>query len=81
MLGGVAERMKFSAVVIFAILWPLSPTTRWPTWSGGGPVPDGIATAPNAAVKAGLLWGWGALDFAGGTVVHINAGIAALIGA
>src|SRR6476646_4100978 len=31
--------------------------------------------------KAGLLWGWGALDFAGGTVVHINAGVAGLVGA
>jgi Amt family ammonium transporter len=45
------------------------------------PGPDAIASAPDAPVRSGLLWGFGALDFAGGTVVHINAGIAALVGA
>jgi Amt family ammonium transporter len=44
------------------------------------PGPDAIANAPKDPVKSGLLWGWGALDFAGGTVVHINAGVAALMG-
>jgi Amt family ammonium transporter len=44
------------------------------------PGPDAIATHPKDPVQAGLLWGWGALDFAGGTVVHINAGVAALMG-
>lgn len=80
-LGGVAERMKFAACVIFAVLWPLLsyyPMAHMVWWWPG---PDGIATAPTAPVKSGLLWGWGALDFAGGTVVHINAGIAALMGA
>ncbi|MEW5687031.1 MAG: ammonium transporter [Pseudomonadota bacterium] len=80
-LGGVAERMKFAAVVVFAVLWPLLsyyPMAHMVWWWPG---PDGIATAPTAPVKSGLLWGWGALDFAGGTVVHINAGIAALVGA
>ena len=79
-LGGVAERMKFGACVIFAILWPLLsyyPLALMVWWWPG---PDAIATAPTAAVKSGLLWGWGALDFAGGTVVHINAGVAALMG-
>ena len=79
-LGGVAERMKFGACVIFAIFWPLLsyyPMAHMVWWWPG---PDGIATAPTAAIEAGLLWGWGALDFAGGTVVHINAGIAALMG-
>jgi len=79
-LGGVAERMKFAACVIFAILWPLLsyyPIAHMVWWWPG---PDGIATAPTDPVKAGLLWGWGAIDFAGGTVVHINAGIAALMG-
>ncbi len=73
-LGGVAERMKFSAVVIFAVLWPLLsyyPMAHMVWWWPG---PDSIANAPKDAVKSGLLWGWGALDFAGGTVVHINAG-------
>jgi Amt family ammonium transporter len=80
-LGGVAERMKFAACVIFAVLWPLLsyyPMAHMVWWWPG---PDSIATAPTAPVKAGMLWGWGALDFAGGTVVHINAGIAALMGA
>ncbi|MBL8554202.1 MAG: ammonium transporter [Phenylobacterium sp.] len=80
-LGGVAERMKFAAVVVFAVLWPLLsyyPMAHMVWWWPG---PDGIATAPTAPVKSGLLWGWGALDFAGGTVVHINAGVAALCGA
>jgi len=80
-LGGVAERMKFGAVVIFAVLWPLLsyyPMAHMVWWWPG---PDGIAMAPTDPVKSGLLWGWGALDFAGGTVVHINAGVAALMGA
>ena len=80
-LGGVAERMKFAACVVFAILWPLLsyyPMAHMVWWWPG---PDAIATAPTAPVKSGLLWGWGALDFAGGTVVHINAGVAALMGA
>ena len=79
-LGGVAERMKFAACVVFAVLWPLLsyyPMAHMVWWWPG---PDAIATAPTAAIKAGLLWGWGAIDFAGGTVVHINAGIAALMG-
>ena len=79
-LGGVAERMKFAACVIFAVLWPLLsyyPIAHMVWWWPG---PDAIATAPTAAVKSGLMWGWGALDFAGGTVVHINAGVAALMG-
>jgi Amt family ammonium transporter len=80
-LGGLAERLKFSACVIFAVLWPLLsyyPMAHMVWWWPG---PDAIATHPKDAVQAGLLWGWGALDFAGGTVVHINAGVAALVGA
>ena len=79
-LGGLAERMKFSACLIFAVLWPLLsyyPLAHMVWWWPG---PDSIATHPKDAVQAGLLWGWGALDFAGGTVVHINAGVAALVG-
>ena len=80
-LGGVAERMKFAAVVLFAILWPLLsyyPLAHMVWWWAG---PDAVAAAPTDPIQAGLIWGFGALDFAGGTVVHINAGIAALMGA
>lgn len=80
-LGGVAERMKFSAVVLFAIFWPLLvyyPIAHMVWWWPG---PDAIAGAPEAPVRSGLIWGFGALDFAGGTVVHVNSGVAALVGA
>jgi Amt family ammonium transporter len=80
-LGGVAERMKFGAVVVFAVLWPLLsyyPMAHMVWWWAG---PDAVAAAPTDPIQSGLLWGFGALDFAGGTVVHINAGIAALVGA
>ena len=66
-IGAFAERMKFSAMLIFMALWSLlvySPICHM-VWGG-----------PNA-----VLAGLGALDFAGGTVVHINAGIAALVSA
>jgi len=80
-LGGVAERMKFAAVVVFAVLWPLLsyyPMAHMVWWWAG---PDAVANAPTDPIQSGLIWGFGALDFAGGTVVHINAGIAALVGA
>ena len=57
---------SFSAVLLFSLLWFTSPTCRWRTWCG----------APS-----GMLFKQGALDFAGGTVVHINAGVAGLVGA
>ena len=78
-LGGVAERMKFAAVVAFAVLWPLLsyyPMAHMVWWWAG---PDTLATGGDAA--AGFIWNMGAIDFAGGTVVHINAGMAALVGA
>ena len=70
-LGGLVERMKFSAVMVFAIVWltiVYYPIAHMVWYLGG----DDAST--------GLIFGWGALDFAGGTVVHINAGIAALVG-
>jgi Amt family ammonium transporter len=83
-LGAFAERMKFSAVLIFMVIWftfsylPIAHMVWF--WPG----PDAY-TAANLVDKlngsAGLLWQWGALDFAGGTVVHINAGVAGLVGA
>jgi Amt family ammonium transporter len=64
--GAVADRIKFSALCLFIVLWSAliySPIAHW-VWH------------PN-----GILWAWGALDFAGGTVVHINAGVAGLVAA
>ncbi|MCE6952606.1 ammonium transporter [Cereibacter sphaeroides] len=65
-VGGFAERIRFSAVLIFAVIWVT------------------FAYFPIAHMvwdANGLIFKWGAIDFAGGTVVHINAGVAALIGA
>lgn len=79
-LGGLAERVKFTGVVIFAIVWPVLvyyPMAHMVWWWPG---PDLVASNPEG-VTSGLIWGFGALDFAGGTVVHINSGIAALVGA
>jgi Amt family ammonium transporter len=83
-VGAFAERMKFSAVLIFMALWfTLSyvPIAHM-VWFWPGPdayTSKAIVDATNA--KAGLAWQWGALDFAGGTVVHINAAVAGLVGA
>jgi Amt family ammonium transporter len=83
-LGAVVERIKFSGVLMFLVLWftfcylPVSHMVWF--WAG----PDAYTSAANAdavTATAGLLWQWGALDFAGGTVVHINAGVAGLVGA
>lgn len=74
-VGGFAERMKFSAVLVFAALWftfAYLPMAHM-VWFWGGPSAFGD--------PAGFLFAKGALDFAGGTVVHINAGMAALMGA
>ncbi len=83
-LGAFAERVKFSAVLVFMVLWftfAYIPIAHM-VWFWPGPdayTAANVVDAQNA--KAGLLWQWGALDFAGGTVVHINAGIAGLVGA
>jgi len=83
-LGGFAERVKFSAVLLFSVLWftfSYLPIAHM-VWFWPGPdayTAANVVDATNA--KAGLLWQWGALDFAGGTVVHINAGIAGIVGA
>ncbi len=98
-VGAFAERMKFSALLLFTVLWvtfiyfPMAHMV----WYWGGPdlvgnAAKALADAPaegKAAAQAaldavnadaGMLFKWGALDFAGGTVVHINAGIAGLVG-
>jgi len=83
-LGSIVERVKFSAVLIFMVLWftfSYLPVAHM-VWFWPGPdayTAANVVDAQNA--KAGLLWQWGALDFAGGTVVHINAGVAGLVGA
>jgi Amt family ammonium transporter len=83
-LGAIAERAKFAAVLAFIVLWftfayaPIAHMVWF--WQG----PDAYTSAKvvdEMNAKAGLLWQWGALDFAGGTVVHINSGIAGLVGA
>lgn len=76
-VGAFAERVKFSALIVFVVAWltivyfPIAHMVWY--WAG----PDFLADAPT---DYGYLWGMGALDFAGGTVVHINAGIAGLVG-
>ena len=83
-VGAFAERMKFSAVLLFAALWftfAYLPMAHM-VWFWPGPDAFTDAKAGEAAVAAsGWLFQKGALDFAGGTVVHINAGIAGLVGA
>jgi Amt family ammonium transporter len=83
-VGAFAERMKFAAVLLFSGLWftfaylPIAHMVWF--WTG----PDAIKDAATLAVetaKAGFLFQKGALDFAGGTVVHINAAVAGLVGA
>ena len=74
-VGGFAERMKFSAVLVFSVLWftfSYVPVAHM-VWFWGGPSAYGD--------PAGFLFSKGALDFAGGTVVHINSGVAGLVGA
>lgn len=83
-VGAFAERMKFSAVLLFSALWftfAYIPMAHM-VWFWPGPDAFTNADAGAAAVAAsGWLFQKGALDFAGGTVVHINAGIAGLVGA
>jgi Amt family ammonium transporter len=83
-LGAFAERAKFSAVLVFVVLWFTFAYTPIAHMVWFWPGPDAY-TDPKLVdelnAKAGLIWQWGALDFAGGTVVHINAGIAGLVGA
>jgi ammonium transporter, Amt family len=99
-VGAFAERMRFSALILFMILWvtfiyfPIAHMVWY--WAG----PDAVSEAGRAVAQAsgetrivaqahldavladaGIAFQWGALDFAGGTVVHTNSGIAALVGA
>lgn len=100
-IGAFAERIRFSALIVFIVLWvtfiyvPIAHMVWY--WAGPDAIADAaraVAAAGDEAAKtaaqtkldevladAGLVYKWGALDFAGGTVVHINAGIAGLVGA
>ena len=74
-VGAVAERMKFSAILLFIVIWftfSYLPVAHMVWWWGG---------PSSYAGPSGYLFGKGAIDFAGGTVVHINAGIAGLVAA
>ncbi len=101
-VGAFAERVKFSALLLFTILFLIfiyAPMAHM-VWYWAGP--DALADAAKAVAEAGadaakkaaaqakldevtadagIIFQWGALDFAGGTVVHINAGVAGLVGA
>jgi len=83
-LGATVERIKFSAVLIFLALWFTFSYTPVAHMVWFFPGPDAFTdpkTVDAVTAKAGLIWQWGALDFAGGTVVHINSGVAGLVGA
>ena len=83
-VGSFAERMKFSAVLLFCAIWftfsylPIAHMVWY--WDGPDAITD-AKTLETVTAAAGWLWAKGALDFAGGTVVHINAGVAGLVGA
>ena len=83
-VGAFAERIKFSAVLAFCVLWftfsylPVAHMVWY--WDGPDAITD-AASLEKVTAAAGWLWAKGALDFAGGTVVHINAAVAGLVGA
>ncbi|OYY50713.1 MAG: ammonia channel protein [Methylophilaceae bacterium 17-44-8] len=83
-IGAFAERMKFSAVLAFMAIWftfaylPMAHMVWY--WDGPDAITD-AASLETVVANAGWLWAKGALDFAGGTVVHINAGVAGLVAA
>jgi Amt family ammonium transporter len=83
-LGSLVERIRFSALLVFIVIWftfSYLPIAHM-VWFWPGPdayTPGADVAALNAS--AGYIWRLGALDFAGGTVVHVNAGVAGLVGA
>jgi ammonium transporter, Amt family len=83
-VGAFAERVKFSAVLLFCAIWftfsylPVAHMVWY--WDGPDAITD-AASLETVTAAAGWLWAKGALDFAGGTVVHINAAVAGLVGA
>ncbi|OYQ42135.1 ammonia channel protein [Rhodoferax sp. TH121] len=83
-VGAFAERIKFAAVLAFSVIWftfsylPIAHMVWY--WAGPDAISD-AASLEKVVGAAGYLWAKGALDFAGGTVVHINAAVAGLVGA
>ncbi len=83
-VGAFAERIKFAAVLAFSVIWftfsylPIAHLVWY--WAGPDAISD-AASLEKVVGAAGYLWAKGALDFAGGTVVHINAAVAGLVGA
>ena len=81
-VGAFAERIKFSAVLLFSVLWftfsylPMAHMVWY--WDGPDAITD-AAALEKVLAGAGFLWAKGALDFAGGTVVHINAAMAGIV--
>ena len=83
-LGSLVERIKFSSALVFLVIWftfSYCPVAHM-VWFWPGPDAYTSASVADAqTATGGLIWHWGALDFAGGTVVHINSGVAGVVGA
>jgi Amt family ammonium transporter len=83
-VGAFAERVRFSAVLLFITIWwtfAYLPIAHMVWYWAGPDAYSSAAAAAKATASAGFLYRKGTLDFAGGTVVHINAGVAGLVGA
>ena len=83
-LGSLVERIKFSSALVFLTIWftfAYCPVAHMVWYWNGPDAYTSAAVVDKVNSTAGLIWQWGALDFAGGTVVHINSGVAGLVGA
>ncbi len=83
-IGAFAERVKFAGVLLFTVIWfslAYLPLAHMVWFFPGPDAFTDAAAAERALAQSGYLWAKGALDFAGGTVVHINAAVAGLVGA
>jgi Amt family ammonium transporter len=83
-VGAFAERVKFAGVMVFTVLWftfAYLPMAHMVWFFPGPDAFTDAAAVDGVLARSGYLWAKGALDFAGGTVVHINAAVAGLVGA
>jgi len=83
-LGSIVERVKFSAILLFMVVWftfSYLPVAHMVWFFAGPDAYTDAGVVEKVSASAGYIWQMGALDFAGGTVVHINAGVAGLVGA